>query len=73
MKKMRNRLLLATLVLSGLLSAQAQQKDKWVDLFDGKTLKGWKRVSGKAEYTVEAGAIVGISAPNTYDNVLATE
>jgi len=73
MKKMKSRLLLAILVLSGLLSAQAQQKDKWVDLFDGKTLKGWKRVSGKAEYTVEAGAIVGISAPNTYDNVLATE
>jgi len=73
MKKMKNRLLLAILVLSGLLSAQAQQKDKWIDLFDGKTLKGWKRVSGKAKYTVEAGAIVGISAPNTYDNVLATE
>ena len=62
MKKMKSKLFMATLAigLTGIFSAQAQE---WVDLFDGKTLKGWKRVSGKAEYTVEDGAIVGISAP----------
>ncbi|MGB0583270.1 MAG: family 16 glycoside hydrolase, partial [Limisphaerales bacterium] len=70
---MRSRLLIVTLALSGILSGQAQQKDGWIDLFDGKTLRGWQRVSGEAEYTVEGGAIVGTSARNTYDNVLATE
>ncbi len=76
---MKNKLLIAAFVMAGLAGAQAQGKDKgkdkgkWVDLFDGKTLAGWKQVSGKAKYTVEDGAIVGTTAPNTYDNVLATE
>lgn len=70
---MKSKLLITVLTLVSITSAQAQDKSKWVDLFDGKTLKGWKLVSGKAKYTVEDGAIVGTSAPNTYDNVLATE
>ena len=70
---MKSKLVTAVLALVGIIGAQAQDKGEWVDLFDGKTLKGWKRVSGEAEYTVEDGAIVGTTAPNTYDNVLATE
>jgi len=70
---MNTKLLIATLALIGMAGAQAQDKGKWVDLFDGKTLNGWKLVSGKAKYTVEDGAIVGTTAANTYDNVLATE
>ena len=30
----------------------------WQNLFNGKDLKGWKRLGGKAEYTVEDGLIV---------------
>ncbi len=30
----------------------------WVDLFDGKTLAGWKRLNGNGEFFVEDGAIV---------------
>ena len=70
---MKTKLLIAALALAGVTGAQAQDKSKWVDLFDGKTLKGWKQVSGKANYTVEDGAIVGTTVANTYDNVLATE
>ncbi|MFK5921212.1 MAG: SMP-30/gluconolactonase/LRE family protein [Verrucomicrobiota bacterium] len=73
---MKTKLLIASIALLGIIGSPAQQKtgdEKWVDLFDGKTLKGWKPVSGKAVYTVEDGAIVGTTAPNTYDNVLATE
>jgi len=70
---MKTKLLTAILTLIGLLEAQAQDNGKWVDLFDGKTLNGWKQASGKAKFTVEDGAIVGTTAPNTYDNVLATE
>jgi len=70
---MKTLLLITVLTLVGIAGAQAQDKGKWIDLFDGKTLNGWKQVSGKAKYTVEDGAIVGTTAPNTYDNVLATE
>ena len=70
---MKTKLLITALTLICIPGAQAQDKGKWIDLFDGKTLKGWKLVSGKANYTVEDGAIVGTTAPNTYDNVLATE
>lgn len=42
----------------------------WVKLFDGKTLKGWKRTGqGKATYRVEDGCIVGRTtegSPNTF-------
>lgn len=43
--------------------------DGWTSLFDGKTLNGWKRVAGEAEYTVADSAIVGIAkagSPNTF-------
>ena len=28
------------------------QKETWKNLFDGKTLKGWKILNGKAKYQV---------------------
>jgi hypothetical protein len=46
----------------------AQTKD-WTTLFDGKTLSGWKKVCGEAEYTIEKGSITGITkagSPNTF-------
>ncbi|NGM61658.1 DUF1080 domain-containing protein [Sphingobacterium sp. SGG-5] len=45
----------------------------WVDLFDGKTLTGWKAVGGKAPYTVENGAIVGTMTKGTPNSFLITE
>ena len=42
-------------------------------LFDGKTLKGWKRLAGTAEYKVENGAIVGTSVSNSGNTFLVTE
>ena len=55
---MKTKLLLATLALSGALCAQAQQ-GKWVDLFDGKTLKGWKSTEfgGEGEVRVKDGVL----------------
>lgn len=41
----------------------------WQNLFDGKTLNGWHRMAGTAEYKVEDGAIVGTTvfgSPNTF-------
>ncbi|MDL2213632.1 DUF1080 domain-containing protein [Bacteroides sp. OttesenSCG-928-J23] len=45
---------------------------QWEPLFNGKNLKGWKKVNGKAQYLVKDGAIVGISRLNTPNTFLAT-
>ena len=45
----------------------------WQDLFNGKDLKGWKRLGGKAEYTIEDGAIIGKTVMNSRNTFLCTE
>lgn len=50
----------------------AAQPEKWVKLFDGKTLKGWTQRGGKALYTVENGAIVGTTVAETPNSFLCT-
>ncbi|WP_165023493.1 DUF1080 domain-containing protein [Dysgonomonas sp. ZJ279] len=63
-------LILLTCLFAISISAQ---DTKWESLFNGKNLKGWKKLNGKAEYKVKDGVIIGISKfgePNTF---LATE
>ncbi len=62
---------LTTLTTASLMAQKSS--DGWVSLFDGKTLNGWKRLSGNAEYTVENGAIVGKTIPNSPNTFLVTE
>ena len=45
----------------------------WQSLFNGKNLKGWKVIGGKAEYKVVDGTIVGTSRMDTPNTFLATE
>ena len=40
----------------------------FTDLFDGKTLDGWKTNGGSAEYHVEDGVIAGVGVPGTPGN-----
>jgi hypothetical protein len=50
-------------------AAAAPAAGEWIELFDGKTLKGWSVHSGFAKYHVEDGAIVGtavLDSPNTF-------
>jgi hypothetical protein len=73
---MRLRAVFAALVLTFLVSWPALGADDQqgsVPLLDGKTLAGWKQLGGKAKYTVEDGAIVGTSVPNTSNSFLCTE
>lgn len=61
-------LLLASLIAP--LNIYAQNSN---GLFNGKTLKGWKRVAGTADYKVEDGAIVGTTVLNSGNTFLVTE
>lgn len=66
------RIFLASLLwicLGGALMAQGN----WTPIFNGKNLKGWKQLNGKAKYVVKDGAIVGTSVYDTPNSFLVTE
>jgi hypothetical protein len=54
------------------LAAAAGAEPKWVSLFDGETLKGWKEL-GKAAWAVRDGAIAGRQGPGGAAGDLLTE
>ncbi len=56
-----------SLVALGSLDAQ-----EWVELFNGKNLKGWEKLDGGAEYRVENGEVIGISRAGTPNTFMAT-
>lgn len=58
---------------SFLLFAQGKEKAKWVNLFNGKDLTGWKQLNGKANFEVKNGEIVGTTVANEPNSFLATE
>lgn len=69
-------IVLTTLFTFNTMDAVAQNKttkENWTNLFDGKSLKGWKAVGGKAPYSVENGAIVGRMTKGTPNSFLITE
>ena len=68
---MKNCLLLVFVFIS--ISAFAQNNAKWTSLFNGKDLKGWKQLNGKAKYRVQNGAIVGTTVFGEPNSFLATE
>lgn len=46
---------------------------QWEDLFNGKNLKGWKQLGGRATYEVVNGEIVGTTVPDQPNSFLVTE
>jgi hypothetical protein len=62
-------------VLFAIASAMAAtaQSGGWTSLFDGKSLNGWNKITGSAEYKVEDGAIVGLTVPNSPNTFLVTD
>jgi hypothetical protein len=62
-------------VLCILLCALSYQThaQTWKNLFDGKTLNGWKQLAGKADYKAENGTIVGTTVMNSGNSFLVTE
>ena len=52
----------------------AQQKNNhWISLFDGKSLNGWKKAVGGAEYEAKDGAIIGTTVPSSPNSFLVTD
>ena len=46
---------------------------KWENLFNGKNLRNWTVLNGKAEFKVVDGTIVGVNTLNTPNSFLATK
>jgi len=55
------------------ISTFSQNNKDWQSLFDGKTLNGWKLMTGRAEYKVEEGAIVGTTVMNSPNSFLVCD
>lgn len=66
---MKRLFLLALFAVCVMCAPQAQEREGWISLFNGRNLNGWIKLGGKAQYKVKDGAIVGISTlgqPNTF-------
>jgi hypothetical protein len=63
-----SRLLVVLLLTSFTINAQSKKAPTEI-LFDGKSLQGWKQLGGKAEYRIEGDAIVGVTVPNTPEEI----
>lgn len=61
------------LVCIVLASCTSMAEDGWISLFDGKTMDGWIQKNGFAEYKVEDGAIMGMTAKGSPNSFLCTE
>lgn len=68
------RALLLTCFLAFGSAAALGAEPKWISLFDGKSLKGWKPLDGRAKFEVRDGTIVGIITEGVRQNsFLVTE
>jgi len=68
-----NKLALILIVSILNISSSKAQTNGWINLFDGKTLNGWKTLAGTAKYSVENGMIAGTTVANSGNTFLATE
>jgi hypothetical protein len=67
------RIKILTLFLLSLTVGFSSAQGKWVKLFNGKDLTGWKQLNGKALYEVKNGEIVGTTVVKEKNSFLATE
>lgn len=64
---------ISTLLLFVMVAAISVNAQTWVELFNGKNLKGWEKLDGTAQYRVENGEVIGISSTGTPNTFLATK
>jgi hypothetical protein len=65
--------LVYTVIPMGCVASGDEQDVEFKLLFEGKTLDGWTRRGGQAEYRVEDGCIVGRTVPRTPNTFLCTD
>jgi hypothetical protein len=70
---MKKLLFLFAVSVSGHAALAQKSTNGWTSLFDGKSMNGWKKLSGNAEYRIENGAIAGVTSLNTPNTFLVTE
>jgi len=61
------------LILMMIAAAITVNAQEWVDLFNGKNLRGWEKLDGSAEYRVENGEVIGVSKTRTPNTFMATK
>ncbi|MFW6310364.1 MAG: 3-keto-disaccharide hydrolase [Prolixibacteraceae bacterium] len=66
-------IMFSVISLSFLPPKNSPPSDKWVKLFDGKTLKGWEQKNGTATYEVVDGTIVGTTDEGSRNSFLCTK
>jgi len=69
---MKDLIMLSIMMALFSTSFLSAQDGEWTYLFNGKNIKGWKKLNGTAEFRVEDGCITGISALSTPNTFLTT-
>lgn len=68
------KIIVLSIFLTGFLFQNSfAQKEKWINLFNGKELSGWKQVNGSAKYEVANGMIVGTCVKDSPNSFLAAD
>lgn len=60
-------------ILMAALTLPVLAEEGWVDLFNGKDLRGWTQRNGTATYEVKEGAIVGTTVDGSPNSFLCTD
>ncbi|MBT3244162.1 MAG: DUF1080 domain-containing protein [Bacteroidetes bacterium] len=68
--KIKHLLLFLSIVL---IANSSYGQDDWVSLFNGKNLRGFKQLNGKAKYEAKKGLLIGTTVLNTPNSFLATK
>lgn len=55
------------------VESAAADTSGWVNLVEGDTVEGWKKLGGEANYRIEDGTVIGTSVPNSENTFLTTE
>jgi hypothetical protein len=65
-------MLTAALLVGSSMTALRAAEPKWISLFDGRSLAGWKQLGGEARYVVRDGTIVGLVTEGVKQNSFLT-
>lgn len=69
---MSKKLTLLLVLVALVTQVNAQEKEQWENLFNGKDFTGWKQLNGKAKYEIQNGEIVGTTVAGEPNSFMAT-